>query len=546
MATQKFKLAINNAKFPFLYSRAGRSIAQPGLDVAPRTSVAFVGGVESFDYNMIQVLYAENVLPSAEGFISVSTEATLPAISPVVTDFDRFMILRDSQERNYLFVPARGKNYVYDTTTSAWVSRTPFAWSALRSIVSSAYVDGRTFVFYEGDRLIEWNVGSSIFDTRALTLPAGYAIGDIRCVCGASNYLILATSTRIFWNSALNIFDFADPIGKAGNQIPIDLKGQITALAPMAGGFIIYTSRNAVAAFFTNNPDAPFSFREIQGAGGVADYEQITADANEAAHYIYGSSGLQVLNLQKAEQVHPDCADFLAGKQFESWNATTKKVEETTLLEALEVKLQYLGNRYLVLSYGKVNGQFTYALFFDDALKRWGKVRCDHVDIGIMPRSVVASIPLKYSELTASYDSYTMGYDELFTSYGAVLPLRAGFAFLQKDGTVKSLVSDSAVAVGDGVLVIGHIQVVRGRTITFATAVLEGVYSTPAPAVNILGSLPTNGFNREEVYAPMLVATNGNSVQYGGRKTYENFDIAIEGKFTLSSALVETTIHGSR
>lgn len=546
MATQKFKLAINNAKFPFLFSQAGRAVVQPGLDVAPRTSVAFVGSTESFDYNLVQVLYVENALPSAEGFISTTTEQSLGAYSPAVTDFDQFITLRDSQERNFLFSPARGKNYVWDTATSAWISRNPFTWSALRRIVSRAYVDGRTFIFYEGDRLIEWNVGTSAFDTRVLTLPSGTTVGDIRCACGASNYLLLATDTRVLWSSALNILNFDDPTGKSGGQIPQDLKGQITCMVPISGGFVIYTTTNAVAAFFTNNPDAPFSFREIQGCGGVASYEQVTADSNEAAHYIYGSSGLQLVNMQRAEPVAPDCSDFLAGKQYETWNAATSKVEETTLLQALEVKLQYLGNRYLTISYGQVNGQFTFALFYDTALRRWGKVRVPHVDLGILPRSVLAEIPLKFSELTASFSSYTMAFEDLYTAYGSVLPLRAGFAFLQNTGVVRSLVSDPAVAAGEGVLLIGHVKLVRSRTVTFQTAVIDGLYSVPAPSVKILGSLSYNGFTRDEVYAPALKNTNGTSLHYGGRKTYDNFDVAIEGKFALSSVIVETTQNGSR
>ena len=546
MATQKFKLAINNAKFPFLFSQAGRSVVQPGLDVAPRTSVAFVGSTESFDYNLIQVLYVENALPTAEGFISTTTESTLGAYAPAVSDFDRFITLRDAQERNFLFSPARGKNYVWDATTATWISRNPFTWSALRSIVSSAYVDGRTFILYEGDRLIEWNVGTSAFDTLTVTLPAGTSIGDIRCACGASNYLVLATDTRILWSSALDLLNFDDPIGKSGGQIPVDLAGQITCLVPIAGGFVIYTARNAVAAFFTNNPDAPFSFRAIQGAGGVASYEQVTADSNEAAHYTYGSSGLQLVNMQRAEPVAPDCSDFLAGKQYESWNPATSKIEGTTLLEALEVKLQFLGNRYLTISYGQVAGQFTFALFYDTALRRWGKVRCPHVDLGILPLSVISEIPLKYSELTASYSSYTMAYEDLYTAYGSVLPVRAGFAFLQADGAVRSLVSDPAVAAGDGVLIIGHVKIVRSRALTFQEVTLDGLYSVPAPSVKLLGSTSANGFTRNEVYTPPRVVEDSLSVSYHGRKTFDNFDVAIEGKFALSSAIVETTIHGSR
>lgn len=546
MTTQKFKLAVNNAKFPFLYSRAGRSVVQPGLDVAPRTSVAFVGGAESFDYNMVQMIYAENVLPIAEGISSVGLQDTLLPYTPGVTHFDQFMILRDSVERNFLFSPSRGKNYVWDSATALWVSRNPFTWSSTRNIVSRAYVNGRTITCYEGDRLIEWDPVGNAFTTLTITYPAGYTVASIRGCCGASNYLLLHTDTEILWSSTLDLLNFNDPIGKSGKQTPIDLKGQITCIAPISGGFVVYTNRNAVAAFFTNNPDTPFSFREVQGSGGVASSEQITADANQSEHYTYGSSGLQSLTLQRAVPIQPDCSDFLSSSEYESWNALTGQVEGITLVGALSVKLQFLGSRYLVISYGKINNQFTYALFFDAALSRWGKVRCDHVDIGILPTSVAASLYLRIFELTAPISSYSVAIQDLVSQYAGVLPLRAGFSFLQNTGKIRTLIADSAAALAGGVVVIGHIQVARSKTVTFQALNLEGLYSIPPPTVRVLGSTPSNGYNRTDVYSPALKVSGPTHSRYQGRKTYENFDIAVEGKFNLTTALVETTVNGSR
>ena len=546
MATQKFKLAVNNAKFPFLYSRAGRSVVQPGLDVAPRTSVGFVGGPESYDYNMVAIIYAENVLPMAEGVFSVGKQDALPAYSAPVVNFDQLITLRDSSERSFLFSPARGQNYLWNDTTKIWATHNTFAWSAVRSLVTRAYVNGRTFILYEGDRLIEWNASTSSFDTLTLTLPAGYTMANIRSCLGASNYLILLTDVEVLWSSALNILDFADPIGKAGKQTPIDLKGQLTCGVPISGGFVVYTDRNAVGAFFTNNPDLPFSFREIQGSGGVATYEQVTSEANQAQHYTYGSSGIQLVTLQSAVPILPDCADFLSSHDYETWDTGSGQVVFSVLLGALDVKLQYLANRYLVVSYGKISGQFTYALFYDEALKRWGKIRCDHIDVTVLPTSIAAALDLRIFELTSPISRYEMAIQDLVSAYAAVLPLRAGFAFLQNTGLVKALVADTSVATEGGVVILGHVQVARSRLITHQRFVADGLEPAPVPKVRLLTSSSGNGHARDGIFTPTLFAERPTQRSYVGRVTCENFDIAIEGKFALTSGIVETTVHGSR
>lgn len=549
MAKQDFKIAINAAKFPYLYSRAGRAVLQPGFDQAPRTNVNFVGSAERFDYNLIQLLYAENVLPIAEGLLSVGTQQDIEPYEPATTDFDLFLTLRDAEEQNYLFSPGRGKNYVYNTTLAAWESIDPFVWDPAKTIVSKIYVDGRTFIVYEKDRIIEYDPIGNSFTTIAVTLPAGYTMANIRMGCGASNYAILATLTEILWSSTTDVTNFDDPVGKSGKQTPIDLKGQITAVVPISGGFIIYTTRNAVAAFFTNNPNTPFTYREVQGSGGIPGYEQVTGDANQAEHYTYGSSGLQVVNLQRADLLLPDCADFLSGKDYEYWDPVNKTVIQTVLVGALEVKLQLLGNRYLVISYGKIAGQFTFALMYDVALRSVGKVRVNHVDVTVLPSSVMTTIPLRYSDLTGPYDVYDIPYDELYQVVGDTLPLRAGFAFLQNTGAIMTLQAESANATPAGVALFGHVQVTRGRTVSDIRSQFDGLWSIPLPTVTLLGSAPGNGYNRTTAQELILDATTVTDKQiayYGSNLTWENFDLALEGKFVLTTGLQRTTIHGSR
>lgn len=551
MATQKFKAAINNASFPFLHARASSGVLQPGLDVAPRVGGNFSGG-ESIDFNTISMIFCENVIPTKEGIQSVSFFPGIPAVEPAVTHFDQLMILRDSVERNFLFAPARGQNYVYKPSLGIWETHNTFVWASDKTEVSRAYVVGRTFVCYERDRIIEWDPVLEVFNTVSITLPAGYTMADIRGCCGASNYLILFTDIEILWSSLVDVTNFADTVNGSGRQTPIDLKGQVTCVVAISGGFVIYTNRNAVAAFATDSADKPFTFREVLGSGGVASYEQITGDANQAEHYTYGSSGVQRVSLQQAVTVFPGCADFLASRQYEEWDTATKTIKYKQLMKSLAVKMQYLANRYLVISYGIRAQEFEFALIYDSALERWGKVRTPHVDVGVLPLDTLEAafryfeMPLPYED--ESYADYA--YEDLVKDYGNVPTLRTGFAFLRSDGQVDLLISELPNSGnGLGIAVFGHVQVSRGRNVMFQSAELDGLELSLAPTALVLPANPGNGYKRLPGIAVFTAEATERHASYlsGENVTVcENFDFALEGVFSLTTMILETSIHGSR
>ena len=122
MAIQRFKVSLNAARFPLVSTKGQRAVFIPGLDTAPRTPRTFMGSNESVDYNLSQIVYGENILPVSEGLKSVGYSQL---IAPTVnTDFDQIFALRDDAENTVLYSPAAGKNYIYDTGTSAWTTTT--------------------------------------------------------------------------------------------------------------------------------------------------------------------------------------------------------------------------------------------------------------------------------------------------------------------------------------------------------------------------------------------------------------------------------------
>ena len=199
-----------------------------------------------------------------------------------------------------------------------------------------------------------------------------------------------------------------------------------------------------------------------------------------------------------------------------------------------------------MISYGYLNNQFTYVLVLDTALARWGKIRVNHIDIGLLPDELLDTFDLTYEDLSGSYEDYDLAYEDLVQAYGDIAPIRSRIVFLQNTGALRLLVSDPAVDAATGLAIFGHVQVTRAKMITFQSAKFDGLYGYPAPRLRLLGSLPGNGYDRNKIVEATLKSSTDRMVSYAGRSTFENFDVAISGKFAVTAAVVETTLNGSR
>jgi hypothetical protein len=547
MATTKFKLALNAANYPMTYRQASRSVLDRGPDVQFPGNSNFFGSADSVDYNTIQITFCENVIPIPKGLQSVGFLEEYPPYSIPVTDFDQLMLVRSSVGSNVSFSPARGKNYVYSDANAGWISYDAFVLDPLYKNVTYGYVNGRTLIFYESTKLVEWNpVGPSV-DTLTLTLPAGFDISDIKGNSAASNYHLLYTDIDILWSTITDVLDFADTDLGAGRQIPIDLRGRITSVRPIAGGFMIYTSENVIAASFTNDASRPFAFREVQNSGGVNSGEQVTGEANAAGHYTYGTAGIQLVTLQRAETVFPEAADFLISGELDVWNPSTKAVDTDTLSQAMVPKMQYLGNRYLFISYGPGNrpgpDMYTHALVFDTTLQRWGKLKIDHTDINLLPLDSLGG-PLRYYQLKYEYDYYDMQYAQLVYPADPPPGFRQNYGFLQNDGTVLLMITDMEALLGGGVVLFGRCQLRRSRLMTLQKTEIEGLQLTPTPVITALGS--STGAERTSVTTLVPSQQTDAFTETKSRLTSMNFDLAVEGGFQLTTFIVEATNHGTR
>jgi hypothetical protein len=547
MAKQRFRGALNAATFPLVSTMQGRTVVQPQLDNNVKTNQAFYGTQESADYSIPQLLYCENVVPTAEGVQSVDYVQVIAGV-PSLSSFDQAITVRDEDENNFLFAPCGGLNYFYQGNAGVWAQKNPI--SAAGKAVSRAYVNGRTFICYEGLGIYEYDSTADTFTKQTLV---GLADADVRGVFSSNNYLGAYTDLVVHWSSLIDPLDFTPSIDTgAGFSIPQDVKARITAVLGTAGGFIIYTAKNAVAGVYTQNIRAPFTFKEIADAGGILTYEQVTSENNSGPQYAWTTGGLQKITTQRAEPVAAEINDFLAGRMWESWDPTAKQLcQHMTGSAEFGVKLAYVSSRFLVVSYSVDNsGLYQYAIILDLALKRWGKIKFDHVDCFAYPYPNVYG-NLTYGDLSnISYDQLQQtSYADLATGMKSDPPSKRSVALLSPDGAVNLIEMDYNKNSQQGVAIFGKFQLLRARMMTIQQLELEGTYiAPPGPdsMTTVTALVSTTGYAMDRA-APMNVLEQLPGYQrYAKRLTGKNISFAVEGSFALSTYLMEVTTEGDR
>lgn len=458
------RLHVKTAHIPMLSTHLGANLAIRGRgDSDYIISNAYTGSASDDEIGLSQMAYAHNVLPAAFGIKSVGYERRVAEQAKgLEIDFNEAITLRDSAENHRLLVPAQGRNFLL-TREGRWVqlSRPEFLKSGF---VSKAYVPQRTFVHYAYAGTQEYDAATnSMTDVALSSVDASSFLG----ITGSNGYLIGYDATTVYWSSPINPTDFTPSLSTgAGSAKVTAARGAITCVLPINDGFIVYTTRNAVAATYSNNTNFPWNFREIPNSNGVVSPKHVSFDSNYAGHYAWTTGGLQLVSRQQAELVAPAVSDFLRGDMFEEWIGPHKdrhqaKVEtgydvgyesqlqaypeaehqmsaEPNLLRQYQIpkhmKLQVrvIGSRFVVVSYGWPS-KLTHALVYDLGLRRWGKLRFEHTDVF----EYVAP-----DKLTAEF--------------------RHSIGLLRKDGSIYTCNTDEQRECLDSVVLFGPIQVARG------------------------------------------------------------------------------------
>lgn len=544
MASHTFKALLNAASFPFSARLAHQTVLVPGLDQNIKVPERFYGEISSADFGVPQVIYCENMMPAGEGMISTSLKEVIPAPAVVAgaQQFDQILQLRDVDENLVYLVPARGQNYIYKEGSSTWTSAGAPAVPT-QAAISRAYVNGRTFVCYAGQGIYEYNPTTSLLEKKTLV---GLTDADVLYITQSSNYMIAVSRLEVRWSSLVDPLDFVPSTTTgAGRQTPQDLKGPITAVWGVPGGFLIFTSRNCVAATYSTNIRAPFIFREVDNAGGVESYEQITTETASAKVYAWTTGGLQSVTLRAAEIMHPEVSDFLAGKYWEQWEPFSKTLVGARMEDDFRVKLAHVSSRYLVISYGRPFEQFEYALIYDLALKRWGKVRVPHVDVTFFTY-LPSGADRTYDEALAAgetYDDYAgTTYDSLIERPLLESTVKDSLVFMQVDGRCLQLVMDYRERNSEAVLVLGRYQMRRERAISLQTVQVDHVRSNWPLKLTAQATL--DGAEESQQFVGTQIEATSRTRTYGFDFAARNFTLILEGTFEAKDITMNCTDSG--
>jgi hypothetical protein len=566
MAVNRFKLALNAARFPLVSTKGQRAVFIPGLDSAPRTPRTFMGSDESVDYNLTQIIYGENFLPVSEGVKSVGyTQSIAPTVN---TDFDQIFALRDDVENTVLYSPAAGRNYIYDDATSSWTTTTfvdvfgvaidPASPNTeAEASITYAYVDGKTFICYSrvlktggtDASIMYWDpVTKTLEPAGALIANIPFAAGTIDGISSSNGYLIMFSDITVAW-AAFNgaAFDFTiyanGEFTGSGAQIPEDVQGQIRACIGLPGGFVVFTTKNAIAAtYHAQNIAAPWVFREIAEAGGIESYEQATVEGSLGALIAYTTTGLQKISLNSSEEAYPDVSDFIADRYIERYNFGNQILTQAATTLDMFIKVTNIANRYLVVSYGTFPKVYSFALVYDMTLRRWGKLRIIHRDCFYYNYGI-ASGDLSYSMLgDIPYDSPDLGtYSSTRQQDNGIIAAQHGLAFLRADGSVQLADWSSNVksTEDEAVVIIGRVQLTRANHTQFNRAEIEGLTSG-----RVFLQPSYNGRTLEAAIALTDIETDVNYRIVGDMIDCKNFNLVVEGTFNLSTMILEATTSG--
>lgn len=594
MAVQRFKISLNQARYPLVSSWSQRASLIPGLDTAGKSVRAYTGAEENADYNLPQILYGENFIPVSTGVKSVHyRQLILPGAAtpiPSLSDFDQVFPLRDAEENVVLYSPSFGTNYILNRVSNSWFSSPistilstqtpdPYVISEISprtpatAHVTRAYVDGKTIVCYGlmGARKVSEGAGSMTKDvslylwdsdgpeylvpngfTTTFVSNTGLAIGEIGGVAGSNGYLLIWSGLTVYWapwdGTSFNYEVYANgEVTGAGSQIPEDIKGPITALIPMSGGYIIFTNKNAVAAFYNaNNFASPWIFKEISNAGGVEGFEQVASEGSVGSIYAYTTGGLQRMTLNSAETVFSDVTDFLGSHFIETFDTGLMEFDAGEITAEMFVKLQYCGQRFLVVSYGTYPGIYSYCLVYDLGLQRWGKFRLKHKDCFFYSYGT-EQVELNYNMLgDVTYDQIDpMTYDTAVIQSGNLTYPRQSIAFLCDYGEVKIAVTDwrnVEDSDSEAFVLIGRNQLTRSRLATLHELEMDGLLAGNRVAV----ARSINGKTLEPFEDLTLREQVQDFAEYGcDMVTGKNFTFFVSGVFSLSDTIVHASVDAS-
>jgi hypothetical protein len=557
VARQTFRLNLGSANFPFLSDLYGQSIVFPQQDMHYIRPNAFSGAEADTNIGIPQIIFCENVFPTTYGFQSVAFDVAIQNTNHA--DFDEAFYLRDAGEARTLFVPGINgidcNRYTYDQVANIWSISYKAVPSGAKCTVAN--LKSRTFVHAAfDDEFWEWTGAWGNVTLTGLT-PA-----NMQGLVAANAYLIAYDYNTVYWSSTTDPTDFVPSlISGAGSQRILANKGRIVICRPIEDGYIIYTTENVIIAKYSGNTRFPWIFREIKNSGGTADPEHTCPDGDESQIYHYSTDGMALIQATKAKKDFAAVDEFLGCRKIESFNAVTNNIDITYLTDKPRVKITFIASRWLVISYGAVT--LTHAVVYDTVLKRWGKVRIDHVDcfeFSGNPGTVGSTTSLTWAQLPGTWAQQ----NNTWAEYGSIISGGSGslnvpyrsLAFLRADGQVKVVDFDFNNLNDISYLLLGRVQFLRDRLWTIQEVWAETVdrpLTVPQNSFEIWSTYDGRSYAskiipwREKIKIISANAQGADKIaHWKARKTAKSHSLFFKGNFNLDSVAARGILGGKR
>lgn len=539
---------LGSAVIPFMATYKGQSVLVPNrTDSTAGPNRDFNGDTLEAASNVAQLYWGENILPTQEGYGAVSYLQALGAINSTSPVSYTFTVYDGNGSKALIAVLENKEVWGVCGEITSWTQITlpaEFDPADITGNLTNATAYGEVYLFYPG-------VGPFKLTIQTLTLTAvefeGLDISVVDGICDSQSYIIAWGKTIVAWSSALDALDFVpSDITGAGAGTPEGVKGQILYCKTISKGFIIYTSATTMAAEYSGNTRFPWIFRAINGGSGIADFKNVSQDSALSSHFAWTSAGLLEVNTLSCTARFPQLTDFFAGRIWEEFNPATKDVDRARLSEQVKVRLAFIASRYFVASYGHPNRDvFDYAVVFDTALKRWGRLRYPHVQV-IEITADMEFDPITYLETEPNpYTHYEQSYNSMVNWNNTPAKAKLTLGFVSPDGKVHVVNSSFNHSGANGVAVLGRYKLTRGHLCTLTGIDIQGTFPNEGLTVSDVHTL--NGVDRVATLQPVTLLNSGDVTRkYGVRAVGENHSIVLEGNFHLVSLVLSMTQNGRR
>lgn len=406
MAQIKMSVNLSSAAFVLSHTWKGQSVVIPGNDQNTMPARPLNGDTPQQGFNIPQLYYCENVIPTAEGYRSFTYQYMIKPVEEPGIYFVKTLYMFDGQSNKAIVgVTADRRLWLASVGTDReWeelILPSGHEWDIQTDTVTVATVVGYAGLMIEG-------IGLFALDIPAKTLvkatPVGVDDTKMKGITSGAGILIMYDENTIYWSVADNPLDFIPSLSTgAGSSKPEALKGRIQLCKEIQGGFVIYSDTVMIGSEYTGNKSHPWTYRTLVGGAGIRHPDAVGYDVNLTTHWAWTSSGLIEVTLKQAAVRFPEISDYVASG-LEDITASFDGYPISTFTDYVrEVRLSYIASRYLCISVGLLVGAYntelipqpymSHAFLYDTQYQRWGKLNCQHTQLNEFPFAEGVSDP---------------------------------------------------------------------------------------------------------------------------------------------------------